>query len=334
MSETFRAIVATETDGTVTGRLTTLSDTDLPEGDVVVDVAYSSLNYKDGLSVTGRGRVARRFPMVCGVDLVGSVRQSDSPGFKEGQSVLVTGYGLSETHPGGFTQRQRLRSEWLVALPSGLSPVQAMAIGTAGFTSMLCVMALEDVGIGPDGPGGSEILVTGAAGGVGSVAVAILAHLGYTVAASSGRSETYDYLRSLGAKSIVARSELSGGPSRPLDTQRWRGAIDTVGSATLASVLSQISYGGAVAACGLAGGNDLPASVLPFILRAIKLVGVESVQTPMAQRLLAWERLSGDLPLKSLEAMTTIEPLGRVPELAADILAGRTRGRVVIDVNA
>src|ERR1035437_2050343 len=334
MSETFRAIVATETDGTVAGRLTTLSDTDLPKGDVVVDVAYSSLNYKDGLSVTGRGRVARLFPRVCGVDLVGSVRQSDSPEFKEGQSVLVTGFGLSETHPGGFSQRQRLRSEWLVALPYGLSPVQAMAIGTAGFTSMLCVMALEDVGIGPDGPGGSEILVTGAAGGVGSVEVAILAHLGYTVAASSGRPETYDYLRSLGAKSIVARSELSGGPPRPLDTQRWRGAIDTVGSATLASVLSQISYGGGGAACGAAGGRDLPASVLPFILRAIKLVGVESVQTPMAQRLLAWERLSGDLPLESLEAMTTIEPLGRVPELAADILAGRTRGRVVIDVNA
>ncbi|MHB1487339.1 MAG: acrylyl-CoA reductase family protein, partial [Acidimicrobiales bacterium] len=257
-----------------------------------------------------------------------------------GQSVLVTGYGLSETHPGGFTQRQRLHSEWLVPLPPGLSPIQAMAIGTAGFTSMLCVMALEDAGVGPkgadgaDGAGGPEILVTGAAGGVGSVAVAILAHLGYTVTASSGRPETHDYLRSLGATSIVDRSELSGGPSRPLDTQRWQGAIDTVGSATLACVLSQISYGGAVAACGLAGGNDLPASVLPFILRAVRLVGVESVQTPMARRRLAWDRLSRDLPLERLEAMTTIAALGQVPELANDILAGHTRGRVVIDVNA
>lgn len=334
MSTEFRAIVATETEDGIAGQLTTLRDTDLPAGDVVVDVQYSSLNYKDGLLVTGRGRVAHRFPMVCGIDLVGTVRTSESPDFEEGQSVLVTGCGLSETHPGGLTQRQRLPSEWLVPLPTGLSPLQAMAIGTAGFTSMLCVMALEDAGIGTAQAESPAILVTGAAGGVGSVAVAVLAHLGYEVTASSGRPETYGYLESLGATSIMARSEFADGPTRPLGTQRWQGAIDTVGSATLASVISQIDYGGAVAACGLVGGNDLPTSTLPFILRAVRLIGVDSVQTPMAQRRDARGRLGRDLPLEKLESMTTVEPLARVPELASDILAGSIQGRVVVDVNA
>ncbi|MGH9301688.1 MAG: alcohol dehydrogenase catalytic domain-containing protein, partial [Acidimicrobiales bacterium] len=257
-------MVASESDGAIHGELTDLTDADLPEGDVTVAVSYSSLNYKDGLAVTGRGKIARRLPMVCGVDLVGRIEQSESPDFEVGQDVIVTGYGLSETHPGGFTQRQRVRSEWLVPLPEGLTPIQAMAIGTAGFTAMLCVMALEDAGVTPQGgsgagrPAGSggsaagddrpagwgqgepgEIVVTGAAGGVGSVAVAVLANLGYAVAASTGRPETHDYLRSLGATSMVDRAELSKGPARPLDAQRWAGGIDTVGSATLAAVLSQ-----------------------------------------------------------------------------------------------
>jgi len=323
----FPAIVATESGG---ASLQELSDVDLPEGDVTVAVAYSSLNFKDGLAVTGKGRIARRFPMVCGIDLAGTVEASDSPRWKPGDEVVVTGWGLSETHPGGYTQHQRLRSEWLIARPDGLTLRQTMAVGTAGLTAMLCVLALEHAGLQPDADG--EVLVTGAGGGVGSVAVALLAHLGYQVAASTGRAETHAYLRSLGASTIVERSELATPSGRPLDKERWAAAVDTVAGETLASVLRQTRYRGGVAACGLASGNDLPTSVLPFILRNVSLLGIDSVQCPMPQRAEAWRRLESDLPTGLLDAMTTVEPMTRVPQLAEAILAGQTRGRVVVDV--
>ena len=324
---TFRAIVARE-PGPAT--LQELSDADLPDGDVTVAVQYSSVNYKDGLSVTGKGKIIRSYPMVCGADLAGVVESSDSPQFKAGDEVLVTGWGLSETHPGGFTERQRVRSEWVTRKPEGLSLQQTMAIGTAGLTAMLCILALERAGVTPESEG--EVLVTGAGGGVGSVAVAVLANLGYRVAASTGRAETHDYLRTLGATTIVDRSEIET-PGRPLDTQRWSGAVDAVGSGTLATALAQTYYGGAVAACGLAGGNDLPTTVLPFILRGVSLLGIDSVMCPLPERDAAWQRLATDLPAKLLDELTTVEPMTKVPELAEAILAGQTRGRVVIDTS-
>lgn len=322
---TWPAIVVNESES---GKLHHLSEQDLPEGDVTVAVTHSSLNYKDGLAVTGEGKVVRRFPMVCGIDLAGTVEESDSPDWNPGEEVVLTGWGLSETHPGGYTQRQRVRSEWLVARPEGLTVRQTMVIGTAGLTAMLCVLALEHQGLTPGTEG--EVLVTGASGGVGSVAVAILARLGYSVAASTGRTSTHEYLRSLGASTIIDRNDLAQ-PGRPLDKERWVGAVDTVGSQTLASALSQTRYRGSVAACGLAGGNDLPTTVLPFILRNVSLVGVDSVRCPTAVRTEAWRRLGLDLPIEGLEAIATDEPMGRVPELAEAILAGQTRGRVVID---
>lgn len=322
---TFRAVVADEGSPAA---LRELTDADLPEGDVTIAVSRSSLNYKDGLAVTGRGRIARSFPMVCGIDLAGVVESSDSPAFTAGDEVLVTGWGLSETHPGGFTEKQRVRAEWVVPRPEGLTLEQTMAIGTAGLTAMLCILDLEQAGVTPESEG--EVLVTGAGGGVGSVAVAVLATLGYRVAASTGRTDTHDYLRRLGAASILDRSDLET-PGRPLDTPRWAGAVDTVGSGTLATVLAQTHYRGAVAACGLAGGTDLPTTVLPFILRGVCLLGVDSVLCPSPVRNEAWRRLALDLPQGLLDEMTTVEPLGRVPELAEQILAGQTRGRVVID---
>lgn len=334
------SFLAVVSDGTGPAVLREMDDEDLPAGDVTVDVAYSSLNYKDGLAVTGKGRIVRRFPMVCGIDLAGTVTRSESPAWKPGDEVVVTGWGLSETHPGGYAQRQRVRSDWLVARPPALSLAQTMAIGTAGLTAMLCVLALEDHGLvpepteAPDAPGGREVLVTGAAGGVGSVAVALLAGLGYRVVASTGRPETHDYLRALGAADFVGRDELAVVGERPLDSERWAGAVDCVGSSTLATVLRQVSYGGAVAACGLAGGPDLPATVLPFILRGVSLLGVDSVRCPIDRRRRAWDRLASDLPTEQLDAMTTVAALADVPDLAGEILAGRTRGRVVIDVGA
>lgn len=323
--DTFRAIVVDEGSPATMRELT---DAELPEGDVTIAVSRSSLNYKDGLAVTGKGRIARTFPMVCGIDLAGVVESSDSPAFTAGDEVLVTGWGLSETHPGGFTEKQRVRAEWVVPRPEGLTIEQTMAIGTAGLTAMLCILDLEQAGVTPESEG--EVLVTGAGGGVGSVAVAVLANLGYRVAASTGRTDTHDYLRHLGAATIVDRSELET-PGRPLDTPRWSGAVDTVGSGTLATVLAQTHYRGAVAACGLAGGTDLPTTVLPFILRGVCLLGVDSVLCPTPVRDEAWRRLALDLPQDLLEEMTTVEPLVRVPELAEQILAGKTRGRVVID---
>ncbi|HXQ76511.1 MAG TPA: MDR family oxidoreductase [Acidimicrobiales bacterium] len=332
---THSAIVATDVDGASRGALTSLTDADLPDGDVTVAVAYSSLNYKDGLAVSGKGRIVRSFPMVCGIDLAGTVEESDSPAWKRGDEVVLTGWGLSETHPGGYTQRQRVRSQWLVAKPDGLTLLRSMAIGTAGLTAMLCVLALEGGGLRP-GEGGEEdeVLVTGAAGGVGSVAVALLAHLGYRVAASTGRSSAHGFLTSLGATTLVDRGDLATPSGRPLDRERWAGAVDVVGGETLASVIRQTRYRGTVAACGLTGGNDLPITVLPFILRGVNLMGIDSVSCPTDIRTEAWGRLGRDLPTDLLDSLTTVEPLRRVPELAEEIVAGRTRGRVVIDVNA
>jgi acrylyl-CoA reductase (NADPH) len=327
MATTHRALVAHENGP---ARFEQLTDEDLPAGEVTVDVRHSSLNYKDGLAVTGKGKIVRSFPMVCGIDFAGTVASSDSPEFAAGDEVVVTGWGMSETHPGGYTERQRVPAHWPVRRPARLSSAQTMAIGTAGFTAMLCVQALEDHGIAPDQDG--EVLVTGAAGGVGSVAVALLANLGYRVVAATGRPETHEYLRSLGAVDFVDRAELAEPGKRPLDKQRWLGAVDSVGDTTLANVLKQTHYRGCVAACGLAGGTDLPTSVMPFILRGVALQGVDSVHCPAELRSEVWRRLSEDLPLDKLDAATTRRQLDDVPELAEEILAGRTRGRVVIDI--
>ena len=331
MSDTFTALVLEEVDGKPRATLKDLTTADLPADDVTVRVAYSTLNYKDGLAITGKAKIARRLPMVCGIDLAGTVEESNSPAYKTGDAVVVTGWGLSESHWGGYAQKQRVKSDWLVPIPKEFSLTQAMAIGTAGFTSMLCVMGLERMGVKP---GEHEVVVTGAAGGVGSVAVALLAKLGYKVAASTGRPELRDYLESLGATSMVERAALAQPSGRPLDSERWAGGVDTVGGEVLASVLRGIRYGGAVAACGLAGGANLPTSVYPFILRGVSLIGIDSVMCPKPARLEAWRRLAHDLPLAKLEAMTVVEPLSKVPQLAEEIIKGQVRGRVVIDVNA
>lgn len=325
-----RAMVIDEENGKPKGRLSTIVTNDLPAYPVLVDVAYSSLNYKDGLAISGKGKIARKMPMVGGIDLAGTVVESESTRWKPGDNVIVNGWGLSELHWGGYAEQARIKDEWLVALPAGITLKQAMAIGTAGYTAMLCVFALESAGIAPDE---REVLVTGAGGGVGSVAIAILAKLGYRVAASTGRPETHDYLRSLGATTIIGREELSS-KGAPLQKERWAGAIDSVAGQTLATVLSQVAYGGAVASCGLAGGTDVPSSIFPFILRNVALLGVDSVMAPMARRELAWQRLATDLPLDKLEQMTSVEPMSNLPALAEQIVAGQTRGRVVIDVNA
>ena len=323
-----QGIVAREAG--VAAELTELSPEELPPGDVTVAVSHSSLNYKDALAVTATGRIVRSFPMVCGIDLAGTVAASDSPDWQPGDAVIATGWGLSESHPGGYTQLQRLNAEWLTAKPPAFTLTQCMAIGTAGLTAMLCVLALERAGVQP---GEAPVLVTGAGGGVGSIAVALLAGLGFKVAASTGREQLHDHLRSLGASEIVARAELEE-PGRPLGSERWAGALDSVGGQTLANVLAQTRYRGAVAACGLAGGADLPSSVLPFILRNVSLLGIDSVMCPAADREAAWSRLERDLPVSAIEQIATHEPLARVPELAAQLLAGRIRGRVVIDTGA
>lgn len=328
MPETFRAVVIEEIDGKPKASFKQLSKADLPQHDVLVDVAYSTLNYKDGLALTG-GRIARKMPLAAGIDLAGTVVTSGNPAFKPGDKVIVNGYGLSETQWGGYSKFASLKSEWLVKLPTAFSMQEAMAIGTAGYTAMLCMLALEDAGLKP----GGEVLVTGAAGGVGSVAVALLARKGYTVIASTGRPETHEYLRGLGASGFVPRDELAQkGP--PMAKERWAAAIDSVGGQTLATVLSQVKYGGWVAACGLAGGTDLPASVFPFILRNVSLLGVDSVMAPMDKRKRAWTALAEILPKDKLNAMTELHPLSDIFELAPKILAGQVRGRVVIDVNA
>ncbi|MSO64388.1 MAG: oxidoreductase [Alphaproteobacteria bacterium] len=331
MAETFRALCATEAEGKCTVAFKDLTVADLPEGEVLVKVAYSTLNYKDGLALSGnRGKVMRKLPMVPGIDCAGTVIESRSPAFKAGEAVVVTGWGLSETHWGGYSQRASLPAAWLVKLPPAIDARRAMAIGTAGFTAMLAVMALEDAGLRP---GDRPVLVTGAAGGVGSVAVALLSRLGHRVAAATGRPATHDYLKDLGANEIVERSDLAK-VGRPLESERWAGAVDTVGSQTLAMVLAQTTRHGSVAACGLAGGSDLPTTVLPFILRGVNLLGIDSVYCPPARRQAAWHRLAKDLPLDKLDAMTTVVPLAEVLTLAPQILQGQIRGRTVVDVNA
>jgi len=331
MSGSFKALWASEGESGVNVELTELDDGQLPDGDVTVAVQYSTVNYKDGLAVQGnKSKIMRALPMAPGIDYAGTVEASDNADFKPGDEVVLTGWGVGERHSGGFAERTRAKAAWLVKKPDGLTLQQTMAIGTVGFTAMLSVMGLEDMGIAPDA---GEIVVTGAAGGVGSVSVALLARLGYTVAASTGRESEYDYLRGLGASDIVPRGELSE-PGRPMGSERWAGGIDTVGSQVLANVLAQIRYGGGVAACGLAGGFDLPTTVMPFILRGVRLYGIESVYCPQPRRAEAWARLARDLPLDKLDAMTTVRPLADVPAIAADILKGQVRGRTVIDINA
>ncbi|MEX8521235.1 MAG: MDR family oxidoreductase [Leptothrix ochracea] len=302
----------------------------LPAGDVTVQVAYSTLNYKDGLAISGKSPVVRRFPMVPGIDLAGSVIESSHPDVKVGDAVVLNGWGVGESHWGGLAQRARLNGDWLVPLPAAFSPAQAMAIGTAGYTAMLCVLALERHGLTPDrGP----VIVTGAAGGVGSVAVAVLAKLGYRVTAVTGRPQEADYLRQLGATEVLARTDFSN-PGKPLAKERWAGAVDTVGSHTLANVCAQMSYRGIVTACGLAGGMDLPASVAPFILRGVTLAGIDSVMCPRPERLQAWQRLATDLDLTKLSLITHDIGLTDAIPTATALLAGQVRGRVVVDVNA
>jgi acrylyl-CoA reductase (NADPH) len=305
-----------------------LTPADLMDGDVTVAVSHSTVNYKDGLVLRGNSPVVRRLPMIPGIDLAGTVEESSHPGFKPGDAVVLNGYGLSETHFGGYSELARVKGDWLVPLPKAFTAAQAMAIGTAGYTAMLAVLALEDAGVTPDK---GAVVVTGAAGGVGSVAVAVLARLGYRVIASTGRTEEEPYLKSLGAAEIIPRAELSADP-KPLAKERWAGAVDSVGSKTLANVLASTSYGGAVAACGLAGGMDLPASVAPFILRGVSLLGIDSVQMPMPRRRRAWERLARDLDTAKLDAMTQTIAFADLRKAGEDILAGKIRGRVVVDI--
>jgi acrylyl-CoA reductase (NADPH) len=326
-----KALVLYEVNGKVESRLERIAETALPPGDVTVAVEYSTLNYKDGLILEGLGRLVRKYPHVPGVDFAGTVERSGAPDFKPGDKVVLTGWRVGEARWGGYAQKARVEAGMLVKLPAGLSTKRAMALGTAGFTAMLAVMALERHGLTP---GAGEVLVTGAAGGLGSVAVAVLASLGHAVTASTGRPSTHDYLRQLGAAAIIDRAELAKPPERPLQAERWAGAVDAVGSTTLATILTQLKYRGSVAACGLAGGNDLPASVIPFLLRGVNLLGIDSVMCPMPQRLEAWDRLARDMPMASLDAMTETVPLGALPELGRRILKGETRGRVVVDVNA
>jgi acrylyl-CoA reductase (NADPH) len=329
MTSTFRALMIEDVEGKPKAAFREIGLANLPDHEVLVEVAYSTLNYKDGLAVSGRGRIARKLPMVAGIDLAGTVVESRSEAWRPGDKVVVNGWGLSETQWGGFTRFQRLKPEWLTRLPEAFGLEEGMAIGTAGYTAALCVDALERWG--KIEAGGGEVLVTGAAGGVGSTAVALLAARGYRVTASTGRPDTHDYLGSLGATAFVDRQELAQ-KGAPLQKERWAGAVDSVGSTTLANVLSQTVYGGAVAACGLAAGPDLPGTVLPHILRGVALLGVDSVTAPPHLREAAWARLARDLDLGKLAAMSTVEPLSNIADLASKILDGQIRGRVVIDV--
>ena len=327
----FRALMVDRPDDGFTCGIVELSDDDLPEGDVVVDVEYSTVNFKDGLAVTDSSPIVRNFPMVPGIDLAGTVAASDSPEVAVGDRVVVNGWGLGEEAWGGFSQRARVKAGWTVPIPAGITSLEAMAIGTAGYTAMLCVLALEDHDVTP---GSGPVLVTGAAGGVGSVAVALLAAKGYEVHASTGSPAEADYLKSLGASVILERGELSEGGGRALARARWAGAVDAVGSHTLANVLAQIQPEGCVAACGLAQGMDLETTVAPFILRGVTLRGVHSVHVALPRRLEAWRRLDEDLDRDLLASMTRVVPLAEVPAVSEEILGGRIRGRVVVDVNA
>ena len=325
-----QAILINKDDSGYSAQMSQIEEQQLPEGDVLIKVDYSTLNYKDSLAITGASPVVRNFPMVPGIDFAGTVEHSDHADFKAGDQVLLNGFGVGEGHWGGLAQKARVKGDWLVPLPTAFTPKQAMTIGTAGYTAMLCVMALEQQGVNPDQ---GEILVTGAVGGVGSVAVSLLAKLGYTVVASSGRPEEKDYLLSLGATQVMDRNELSE-KGRPLAKERWAGAIDVAGSHTLANICASMKYGGTVAACGLAQGYDLPATVMPFILRGVTLAGIDSVYRPKADRIAAWDRLAEDLDLTHLDAIMTEITLGQALETAQEQMQGLTRGRFVVNVNA
>ena len=328
----FRALMVTKEDqAPAEAEITEITEDQLPEADVTVAVEYSTVNYKDGLCITASGGLVRNFPHVPGIDFAGTVESSDSDRFKPGDKVVLTGWRVGEVWWGGYSQKARVKSEWLTPLPDGLTTRQAMAVGTAGFTSMLSVMALEAHGLEP---GNGPVLVTGAAGGVGSVATAILANLGHEVAAVTGRPETADYLTGLGATTIVPRADLAEAPTRPLDRETWAGCIDAVGGDMLARVLTQMKYGASVAAVGLAGGAKLPATVVPFLLRGVNLLGIDSVMQPQENRVTAWQRIANDLPMDKLEAMVSDAKLDDLTTLGPAILKGEVKGRVVVDVNA
>ncbi len=325
----FKGILIEKDDAGYRATVRDIDDTQLPTGDVTVRVSHSTLNYKDALAITGKGPVVRKFPMVPGIDLVGTVESSTHPDHAPGDAVLLNGWGVGEVHWGGLAQKARLNGDWLIPLPAAIAPQQAMAIGTAGYTAMLCVLALERHGVKPtDG----EILVTGAAGGVGSVAIAILSKLGYTVVAATGRPQDADYLRQLGAAEVLDRSQFTS-PGKPLGKERWAGAVDVVGSHVLANVCATTKYRGVVTACGLAGGMDLPATVAPFILRGITLAGIDSVMCPRADRLRAWQRLGTDLAMDKLGAISHEVGLAEAIPLASRLLNGEVRGRIVVDVH-
>ena len=328
----FNALVVNKNDeGKTSAAVQHISLDDLPDGDVVVAVDYSTVNYKDGLCIGPGGGLVRNYPHVPGIDFAGTVETSNDPRYKAGDKVVLTGWRVGEVHWGGYAQKARVKADWLVPLPAGLTTRQAMAVGTAGFTAMLAVMALQDHGLTA---GSGPVLVTGAAGGVGSVATAILANLGHEVAAVTGRPETADYLTSLGAPQIVARDEINEVTKRPLEAETWAGCVDAVGGPMLARALGQMKYGASVAAVGLAGGANLPATVIPFLLRGVNLLGIDSVMQPYDNRLRAWERIATDLPMDKLEAMIQPATLSDLPQLGADILQGQVKGRVVVDVNA
>jgi acrylyl-CoA reductase (NADPH) len=325
----FNGILITKEESGYRAAVAQMDEAQLPAGDVSVRVSHSTLNYKDGLAITGKGPVVRSFPMVPGIDLVGVVEESANPAYRAGDTVLLNGWGVGEVHWGGLAQKARLKGDWLIPLPSGFTPQQAMAIGTAGYTAMLCVLALERHGVKPsDG----EILVTGAAGGVGSVAVAILAKLGYTVVAATGRTKDADYLKRLGASEVIERAQFAS-PGKPLGKERWAGAVDVVGSHVLANVCATTKYGGVVTACGLAAGMDFPATVVPFILRGVTLAGIDSVMCPRADRLVAWQRLVTDLDVAKLGDISREVGLAEAIPLANQLLSGEVRGRIVVDVN-
>jgi len=326
----YKALLIEKDGGPYRASIQQLDDDNLPEGDVTVKVDYSTINYKDGLAITGKAPVVRKFPLVAGIDFAGTVEASSHTAWKPGDKVVLNGWGVGETHSGGLAQRARVKGDWLVALPAALSTRQAMAIGTAGYTAMLCVMALQGHGLKPES---GDILVTGANGGVGSVAIALLSKLGYRVIASTGRPQEADALKALGAAEIIARDELSA-PGKPLGKERWAGVVDSVGSHTLANACAGTKYRGAVAACGLAQGMDFPASVAPFILRGVTLYGIDSVMAPQDVRRRAWQRLGTDLDLAKLDSMVREIPLSATIDAGADILAGRVRGRLVVNVNA
>jgi acrylyl-CoA reductase (NADPH) len=326
----FRAIQLDRQDDRTAARITDLDDSQLPDADVTVRVQYSTLNYKDGLAITGKGPVVRKFPMVPGIDFAGTVEASGDPRFKPGDAVLLNGWGVGEAHWGGLAQKARVKADWLVPMPEGMSARHAMAIGTAGYTAMLCVQAIEKHGLKP---GDGDVLVTGANGGVGGVAIALLKGRGYRVIASTGRVSEAEHLKALGAADVIDRNELSS-PGKPLAKERWAGVVDSVGSHTLVNACAATRYRGIVTACGLAQGMDFPATVAPFILRGVTLAGIDSVMAPFDVRRAAWEALAKELPASALDALTREVPLGDVPGLAEELLAGKVRGRIIVDVNA